>query len=293
MKKIAFALALSFVLSLSAFAAFQKVNTYSGNFSDVKETSWFANDVKTAYEIGLMNGKSEGKFDPNGNVTVIEGITMASRLHAEYHGVEIKAKIASETEYRFDFDDPSILVDLSKRNSRNDNGINFYRSKGEIKDGMIVLQADGYNSHGSYDPGIQFEGLDLDTRIYNKITFRMKRDELPNVDPDAKRREMVEIFFETSSNPSITGSKCVTASLSHIDDLTDWFEVSVDMTKHKDYTDYLRGVRFDTTNNNGIYYIDYIVFSKNENKDNSNWYDMYYDYAIDNGIVGKHTYYTK
>ena len=69
---IAICLFLAVVLSLSAFAAFEKTNTYDNNFSDVPETSWYAENVKTAYELGFMNGKSEGKFDPNAGVTVVE-----------------------------------------------------------------------------------------------------------------------------------------------------------------------------------------------------------------------------
>ena len=37
-----------------------------------------------------MNGKSDNEFVPLGNVTVAEGITMASRVHAIYSGNEIK-----------------------------------------------------------------------------------------------------------------------------------------------------------------------------------------------------------
>ena len=81
----AFALA-----SVVMAAGFTKTLTYAdGTFSDVKSTSWYAKEVASAYELGFMNGKAEGKFAPDGNVTVAEAITMASRVHAIYNGKEI------------------------------------------------------------------------------------------------------------------------------------------------------------------------------------------------------------
>ena len=293
MKKIASLLIIALLMSVSSIAAFEKINTYSGHFTDIKESAWYAKNVKTAYELGFMTGKTETEFDPDGNVTVVEGIAMASRLHALYNRTEIKTKPIENFEYRIDFDDPDYFVDLSKRNSRNDYGASCYRSFGEIRDGAIVIQADGTNDRGSYDPGFFIEGLDLDAKRFNKITFRMKIEELPNLDPQKPRHETVEIYFKTSASPSITGDKCVYANISKIEDKSEWFEVSVDAGSVAYWTDFIRGLRFDPTNNNGIFYVDYIVFSKSEKGDNSKWYDMYVDYALDNGIIEKHDYTSK
>ena len=49
MKKTLLCLALAVILSLSAFAAFEKTNTYENNFNDVPETSWYAENVKTDF----------------------------------------------------------------------------------------------------------------------------------------------------------------------------------------------------------------------------------------------------
>ncbi len=93
MKKYAklFALALTaLALSATAFAAFEKVNTYSDDlFTDVPSNAWYASEVKSTYELGLMNGKGDDIFAPTGNVTVAEAITMASRAAAIYYGEEI------------------------------------------------------------------------------------------------------------------------------------------------------------------------------------------------------------
>ena len=89
--KLLCVIVVAFTVATMAFAAgFTKTLTYAdGTFSDVKSTSWYAKEVASAYELGFMNGKGEGTFAPDGNVTVAEAITMASRVHAIYNGKEI------------------------------------------------------------------------------------------------------------------------------------------------------------------------------------------------------------
>lgn len=71
----------------SAFGSpdnFRKVNTYhSGQFSDVSENAWYADEVRSVYELGLMEG-SGGVFDPLGSVTLAQAVAMAARIHSIY-----------------------------------------------------------------------------------------------------------------------------------------------------------------------------------------------------------------
>jgi len=53
-------------------------------FSDINSSDWFYSNVEYVYMYGLMNG-SNGKFDPNGNVTIAQTITVAARLHSIYN----------------------------------------------------------------------------------------------------------------------------------------------------------------------------------------------------------------
>ena len=79
-KKALFAALLAATFTVSAGAAFEKTNTYTaGQFTDVPASEWYAAEVQSTYELGLMNGVGSGLFDPNGNVTVAEAITMAAR----------------------------------------------------------------------------------------------------------------------------------------------------------------------------------------------------------------------
>ena len=87
---LALVLALSLSLAPTALAAsgmsnFKKTRDYPG-FNDVKEDAWYAADLKEAYELGLINGDGEGKFNPDGELTLAEAITMAANVHATYWG---------------------------------------------------------------------------------------------------------------------------------------------------------------------------------------------------------------
>lgn len=80
MKKI-LSLLLAFTMCISiipdAFAAEIK-------FNDVKTTDWFYNDVKSAVEMGLINGKSPTTYAPNDNLTYAEAIKLAACMNQLY-----------------------------------------------------------------------------------------------------------------------------------------------------------------------------------------------------------------
>jgi hypothetical protein len=66
-------------------ANFQKTKEYTdGMFTDVAASAWYAENVRTAYELGLMVG-SGGGFHPSGNLTVTEALVLACRLHSIYY----------------------------------------------------------------------------------------------------------------------------------------------------------------------------------------------------------------
>jgi len=72
--------------SISNFA---KTKTYkSGMFTDVDENQWYGfkqgKVIASAYEYGLMQGNSANTFNPTGNITIAEAITVASRVHSIY-----------------------------------------------------------------------------------------------------------------------------------------------------------------------------------------------------------------
>ena len=87
--KLLTALTLAVTTAVTATAAFSKSKTYNGSFTDVAENAWYAKEVASAYELGFMDGMSDTIFSPATTVTVAQGITMASRVHAVYNGKTI------------------------------------------------------------------------------------------------------------------------------------------------------------------------------------------------------------
>ena len=72
---------------------FPKQNTYSaGQFQDVSESEWYAKEVANTYELGLMKGVSDTSFNPNGNITIAESITLISRIHAAFNGKTVSTE---------------------------------------------------------------------------------------------------------------------------------------------------------------------------------------------------------
>ena len=70
--------------SMSNFA---KIKTYaSGQFTDVAEDAWYAENVKLIYELGLISGKSESTFEPDSELTFAEIVALSSRIHSIYAG---------------------------------------------------------------------------------------------------------------------------------------------------------------------------------------------------------------
>ena len=50
-------------------------------FADVKETDWFAEAVSEAVALGLVNGKGNNRFDPDGNITLAEAVKLAACMN--------------------------------------------------------------------------------------------------------------------------------------------------------------------------------------------------------------------
>ena len=55
---------------------------YRGTFSDVAQTAWYAPYVDTAAAYGIVNGVGDGKFHPDGAITVQEAAAMTARAAA-------------------------------------------------------------------------------------------------------------------------------------------------------------------------------------------------------------------
>jgi 2',3'-cyclic-nucleotide 2'-phosphodiesterase (5'-nucleotidase family) len=61
---------------------------YDDNFTDLDDCSDedMAEWVAKSFEYGIMAGRPGGVFDPQGNITIAEAITVAAKMHAIYNG---------------------------------------------------------------------------------------------------------------------------------------------------------------------------------------------------------------
>ena len=62
--------------------AFEKTNTYTpGQFTDVPQTEWYASEVASTYELGLMNGVGGGLFGSDNSCTRGQIVTFLYRAY--------------------------------------------------------------------------------------------------------------------------------------------------------------------------------------------------------------------
>lgn len=92
MKKRSLCLVLALALCLGAAHAageelFPAVNAYPG-YADVKETTWYYDNIKLCNEVGLMNGTDKG-FEPEKTLTVAECAAVAARIRENLTGEAI------------------------------------------------------------------------------------------------------------------------------------------------------------------------------------------------------------
>ena len=78
-------LALVLALGLTAPAA------RAAGFSDVPEDAWYAADVSDIQRYGLINGVGDGRFDPDGTMTLAQAVTLTARTHAYARGETVSA----------------------------------------------------------------------------------------------------------------------------------------------------------------------------------------------------------
>lgn len=81
MKK-ALSLALALILCLGLFTGFASAAEMP--FTDVQPAEWFYNDVKNAYDMSLINGRSATLFEPNGYLTYAEAVKLAACMNERY-----------------------------------------------------------------------------------------------------------------------------------------------------------------------------------------------------------------
>ena len=55
-------------------------------FTDVPSNAWYAQDIIDVQELGIIQGKGNGLFDPEGTLTISQAITLAAKTRAHFNG---------------------------------------------------------------------------------------------------------------------------------------------------------------------------------------------------------------
>lgn len=240
-------------------------------------------------------------FDSDNDITVIESIALISNLHAKYNKTQVKERENVTYETTFEMDDADIFVDLSERNSVNLTGISLSRATGGLDETNGYLYGQSDVSDGRQDPQVLLNGLNLDSRKYNKITLRMKLELVPGGNTELVSKGL-QIYYKTNANSSFDETKSFVYSYRNVPNIYDWFEIELDLTDKRIWRDssvtsaspetsgslwnnVITGIRVDPFNANGKFYIDYVKFSQSENAKAPDWHDVYVDYALDNKLI--------
>ena len=70
----------------SGLGNFTRQRSYSGQFADVSAGVWYYDSVASAYELGLVSGRSATAFAPGGYIKLGEAVALACRVHSTYRG---------------------------------------------------------------------------------------------------------------------------------------------------------------------------------------------------------------
>ena len=66
----------------SSLNNFKPVNNYNNKFNDAE--GWYKNDIINAFILGIVKGNTDTTYNPGGDITVAETLTIAARIHSIY-----------------------------------------------------------------------------------------------------------------------------------------------------------------------------------------------------------------
>lgn len=73
--------------SFGSLSNYRKINSYTeGQFTDVSPDDWYSDNVKEAFEYGLLLGMNDGSYGTGTSLTVAQTLAIADRLHNRYYG---------------------------------------------------------------------------------------------------------------------------------------------------------------------------------------------------------------
>ncbi len=181
------------------------------------------------------------------------GYTAETSLNITIRDDDTKKILARRMPWQYEFD-----LDGDKE------GWKLYHASATVENGDLVVTAQENHDSSGYDVQIYTDGMDLDTQRYSKVTIRLKPEYLPGkFDDTSKTNSVAVLYFATYGSSSFSEQKAVRVDLSKMPpDPDGYLTVAFDLSKNANWTGTVSGIRLDPTNQNGIYSIDYIRFSK-------------------------------
>ncbi len=119
---------------------------------------------------------------------------------------------------------------------------------------MELVSAYSSSASTGYDPGITIKNLEFDASSYKQLKIRMKHEFIGE-----SVHEQLTLYFTTNNNTVESEALTVKVNLaSGVDDGDGYSVYTFELENSEAWTGTIKSLRFDPTNNNGIYAIDYI-----------------------------------
>ena len=218
-------------------------------FADGKEIS-----LKKAFYLydGLPVIPLKTLLDNGTNIKYTEN---ATSVNIETQTKDYTDIISSRKKGVWEFDVPGD----SEKWSANNGTLTVWNGRLELQPSFTEWSTTGY------DAFIMTEGLNLDASKCVAVKVRMKYEYLGNAH-GKKEDGGLTLYFATNNSKSFDEDKTLRTSLKDgIDDGNGYKIYTFDATLNDRWTDTVTKLRFDPTNNNGIYAIDSITIVSGEN----------------------------
>lgn len=115
-----------------------------------------------------------------------------------------------------------------------------------------------------YDPIMHIKGIGFAAKDYTGIEIRMRYTLYPNIG-DAMD-DQISVYFATAADSALNEAKSFKVKLADAVPDGDYFIFRADTTKNDLWTGTVSQLRFDPTNNNGEYCVDYIRLIPGDNR---------------------------
>ena len=142
-------------------------------------------------------------------------------------------------------------------------GWKLYHAVAAAENGNLIVTAQENYATNKYDVQIYMDAMEVDASLYNKVSVRIKPKYLPSkIDGSFASRYIFKIYFATVSSPSFNEQRAMYVDLKTlVPDHEGYYNITFEMSNNAYWQGTISGIRLDPTNQNGVFYFDYIRLS--------------------------------